>query len=220
MSHELRTPLNAIVGYASLLIDGAYGAVSDEQDQVLRRLDKSACELLELINSTLDVSRLEAGRMPMDIREVSVTSLLQEVDAETRALREKPGLEFVWDVPARLPRLRTDPLKLKVILKNLIGNAVKLTERGSVRVGARRVDRGVVEFSVTDTGIGIDPIARNVIFEPFRQVDSSNTRRHGGVGLGLYVVRRLVDSIGGDLALESALGHGSTFRVSVPSRQK
>lgn len=220
MSHELRTPLNAIVGYTSLLIDGAYGTLSDEQNQVMRRLDKSAGELLELINSTLDVSRLEAGRMPMDIRDVSVTHLLQEVDAETRALREKPGLDFVWDVPTRLPRLRTDPLKLKVILKNLIGNAVKFTERGSVRVGARRVDRGVVEFSVTDTGIGIDPGARKVIFEPFRQVDSSDSRRHGGVGLGLYVVRRLVDSLGGDLALESALGRGSTFRVSVPSRTK
>jgi len=220
MSHELRTPLNAIVGYASLLIDGAYGPLSEEQTQVLRRLDKSAGELLELINSTLDVSRLEAGRLPMDIRDVSVTGLLQEVDAETRALREKPGLEFVWDVPARLPRLRTDPLKLKVILKNLIGNAVKFTERGSVRVGARRVDRGVVEFSVTDTGIGIDPSARTVIFEPFRQADSSDSRRHGGVGLGLYVVRRLVDSLGGDLALESAVGRGSTFRVSVPTRDK
>ncbi|MCK6556665.1 ATP-binding protein [Candidatus Binatia bacterium] len=220
MSHELRTPLNAIVGYTSLLIDGAYGSLAGEQEDVLRRLDKSAGELLELINSTLDVSRLESGRMPMDIQDVSVTGLLQEVDAETRALREKPGLNFVWDVPARLPRLRTDPLKLKVILKNLIGNAVKFTDCGSVRVGARRVDRGVIEFSVTDTGIGIDPSVRNVIFEPFRQADSSDSRRHGGVGLGLYVVRRLVDSLGGDLALESAVGQGSTFRVSVPSRNK
>jgi len=220
MSHELRTPLNAIVGYTSLLIDGAYGRMEDEQVQVLRRLDKSACELLELINSTLDVSRLEAGRMPMDIRDVSVSELLHEVDAETRGWREKPGLEFVWDVPARLPRLRTDPLKLKVILKNLIGNAVKFTDHGSVRVGARRVDRGVVEFSVEDTGIGIDPSARSVIFEPFRQGDSSDSRRHGGVGLGLYVVRRLVDTLGGDLALESDLGRGSTFRVSVPTKQK
>jgi signal transduction histidine kinase len=219
MSHELRTPLNAIVGYNSLMLDKAFGDLTAEQMQVLRRVDKSASELLELINATLDVSRLEAGRLPLDVRDVSLKELIAEVDAETRDLREKPGLSFAWQLPQHLPRLRTDPLKLKVILKNLIGNAVKFTEQGSVVVGVRRVS-SKVEFSVADTGIGVEPSARKVIFEPFRQADSSDTRRYGGVGLGLYVARRLAESLGGDISLESAVGRGSTFRVFVPTGQK
>jgi PAS domain S-box-containing protein len=219
MSHELRTPLNAIVGYNSLLLDGAFGELSVEQTQVLHRVDKSASELLELINATLDVTRLETGRLPLDVREVSLKDLIAEVDAETRDMREKPGLNFVWQLPQHLPRLRTDPLKLKVILKNLIGNAVKFTEHGSVTVEVRRLP-SKVEFSVADTGIGVEPAARTVIFEAFRQADSSDTRRYGGVGLGLYVARRLAESLGGDISLESAVGRGSTFKVSVPTGQK
>jgi PAS domain S-box-containing protein len=219
MSHELRTPLNAVVGYTGLLLDGAFGEISGEQIQVLRRVDKSASELLELINATLDVSRLETGRLPLDVREVSVPELIKEVDAETRDIREKPGLNFVWQVPQKLPRLRTDPLKLKVILKNLIGNAVKFTDQGSVTVEVRRLPSRV-EFSVADTGIGVEPSKRTVIFEPFRQADSSDTRRYGGVGLGLYVARRLAESLGGDISLESAVGHGSVFRLSVPTAHR
>jgi PAS domain S-box-containing protein len=216
MSHELRTPLNAIVGYTGLLLDGAFGEIGAEQIEVLRRVDRSASELLELINATLDVSRLEAGRLPLDVREVNVSDLIREVDDETRDMREKPGLSFVWELPPRLPRLRTDPLKLKVILKNLIGNAVKFTEAGNVTVGVRTLPSRV-EFSVSDTGIGVEPSKRTLIFEPFRQADSSDTRRYGGVGLGLYVARRLAESLGGEIELESAVGRGSTFRVSVPT---
>jgi signal transduction histidine kinase len=124
---------------------------------------------------------------------------------------------MVWDLPSDLPQLHTDPIKLKVVLKNLIANAVKFTERGSVTVRAERHDGGV-QFDVSDTGIGVPPEARKIIFEPFRQADSSTTRRYGGVGLGLYIVRRLLDLLGGSVTAESEVGRGSTFRVWVPIR--
>ena len=217
MSHELRTPLNVIVGYNSLLLDGAFGDLTPEQLDTVQRVEDSAHELLDLINATLDVSRLEAGGLPLDLREVAVADLIAEVDAETRALQQKPGVRFVWQVEPQLPRLRTDPLKLKVVLKNLIGNAVKFTDEGSVTVAAHRRD-GVMEFSVADTGIGIPPEARELIFEPFRQADSSPTRRYGGVGLGLYIVRRFLEILGGAVTVDSEVGRGSTFQVTVPDR--
>ena len=217
MSHELRTPLNVIVGYNSLLLDAAFGEVTPEQADPLRRVENSANELLDLINATLDVSRLETGRLPLDLQEISVAELIEAVDAETRALQQKPGVRFVWDVQPQLPRLRTDPIKLKVVLKNLISNAVKFTDEGSVTVAVQRRD-GAMEFRVTDTGIGIPAEAHKLIFEPFRQVDSSPTRHYGGVGLGLYIVRRLVEILGGAITVDSEVGRGSTFHVTVPDR--
>jgi PAS domain S-box-containing protein len=215
MSHELRTPLNVIVGYTDLLRDEVFGPLTREQRDTLRRMERSSHELLELINATLDVSRLEAGRLPVKVSAVQVADLLQQIDTETRDLQAKPGLQFVWQVPKRLPTLRTDPTKLKVVLKNLIGNAVKFTERGSVTVGARRRN-GHLEITITDTGIGIAPEAQTLIFEAFRQLDGSMTRRYGGVGLGLYIVRRLLDILGGQVTLDSTVGRGSTFCVSLP----
>jgi PAS domain S-box-containing protein len=215
MSHELRTPLNVIVGYNDLLRDEVFGPLTPEQRDTLKRVEKSSHELLELINATLDVSRLEAGRLPVKVSDVQVATLLQEINIETRDLQAKPGLQFVWQVPKRLPNLRTDPTKLKVVLKNLIGNAIKFTERGSVTVGARR-HNGNVEITISDTGIGIAPEAHALIFEAFRQLDGSITRRYGGVGLGLYIVRRLLDILGGRVTLDSTVGRGSTFCVSLP----
>jgi len=215
MSHELRTPLNVIVGYNELLIDGVFGELNAEQTETLHRVGKSARELLDLINATLDMSRLESGRLPVNLREVWVPDLLREIDSETQGLRENTAVRFVWEVPAQLPYLSTDPFKLKMVLKNLITNAVKFTHAGSVIVAAQS-GNGHIEFSVADTGIGIAPEAQAMIFEPFRQVDSSITRRYGGVGLGLYIVRRLLDLLGGTVAVESEVGRGSTFRVRLP----
>jgi len=215
MSHELRTPLNAIVGYNDLMLDGAFGVLAPELAEPVRRIGASARQLVELINTTLDVSRIDTGRLPLDVRDVDVRALVQEIDGELRDAGTKAGVEFRWDLPARLPRLRTDPLKLKLVLKNLIGNALKFTDEGAVVVSARRAGGGV-EFAVCDTGIGIPPGARALIFEAFRQADTSLTRRHGGVGLGLYIVRRLVSLLGGSVVVESEVGKGSTFRVTVP----
>jgi len=218
MSHELRTPLNVIMGYTELLLEDEFGSLETEQADVLRRMDKSTRELLDLILATLDVSRLEAGRLPVEISEVSLPDLLSEIADETQdLLREKPALHFTWHVAPAVPLLRTDRAKLKVVLKNLINNAVKFTAEGSIAVNTDMPfppDR--IEIRVSDTGIGIAPDVLPHIFEMFRQGDSSTTRRFGGVGLGLYIVRQLLGLLGGEVTVESAVGRGSTFRMRIP----
>jgi signal transduction histidine kinase len=212
MSHELRTPLNIILGYHSLLLDETFGALSGEQHDAVERADRNARALLELISSTLDMSRLQSGRLPLDLRQFHLAALLDELEAETRDLNRKPGVRLAWEPPPALPPLYSDPAKMKVVLKNLIGNAVKFTDTGIIMVRAAAARDGV-EICVLDTGSGIADEHLALIFEPFRQADGSH---RGGVGLGLYIVRRLLDELGGSVEVESALGHGSTFRVWVP----
>jgi signal transduction histidine kinase len=216
MSHELRTPLNVIMGYQELLADGEFGDLTAAQLVPLRRAQMSARELLDLVSATLDLSRLEAGPIPLLLQDVAVGKLLEDVAAETQVPSDKPEVAMIWCPPAQPLALSTDLLKLRMVLKNLIGNAIKFTDRGRVTVAARARDGGV-EFSVSDTGIGIPEEARTLIFEPFRQADSSSTRRHGGAGLGLYIVRRLLDRLGGTITVESAVGRGATFRVWLPA---
>ena len=214
MSHELRTPLSVILGYGSLLVEGMLGSLSEEQVHSLRRINNSARELLDLITAILDVSRLEAGRLPTEIQRVEVPTLLEEIKAETEAERERVDLIYTWTMQGELPPLYTDPSKLKIVLKNLIRNAVKFTEEGSVTVEAQGLCGGV-EVSVSDTGIGIPAEALELIFEPFRQVGLTLSERRG-IGLGLHIVKRLLALLGGTIRVESKLGAGSTFRVWVP----
>ncbi|MDX2168541.1 MAG: ATP-binding protein [Deltaproteobacteria bacterium] len=215
MSHELRTPLNVILGYNELLLDEVFGALTPEQAASLDRVGTSARELLELINATLDISRLETGRAALNLADLDTSALLREIEAETRSLREKPGVESVWRIAPDLPHVYSDGVKLKVLVKNLVANAFKFTDRGSVTVTAAAHD-GWLELGVADTGIGMSADTLAVIFEPFRQGDSSSTRRHGGVGLGLYIVTRLLDLLGGRVEVQSQPGVGSTFQVWVP----
>jgi signal transduction histidine kinase len=215
ISHELRTPLNVMMGYTDLLLEGCFGPISAEQSETLGRVSARARGLFDLINATLDLSRLEAGEITVDAGPLDVEALFAELEAESKDLRGKPGVEVLWEREADLPLLVTDSAKLEVALKNLVGNAVKFTERGSVRVAVRG-QRGGLEFVVADTGIGIAPEAIPIIFDAFRQGDSSNTRRYGGVGLGLYIVRRLVGLLGGTISVDSRVGHGSTFRIWLP----
>jgi signal transduction histidine kinase len=214
MSHELRTPLNVILGYNDLLLDGAFGALSPEQDDTVKRTQNQARVLLDLVNETLDLSRLDAGRLEIDIAEVVIDDLLAEIDGETREAQLRSPVRVRWEAAPGL-RLRSDPGKLKVIVRNLLQNALKFTPDGEVVVGARPADSGV-EIAVRDTGIGIPPEAQQLIFEAFRQVDGSLTRQHGGAGLGLYIVRRLAEALDGRVDLESRVGAGSTFRVMIP----
>ncbi|MCK6557185.1 ATP-binding protein [Candidatus Binatia bacterium] len=205
------------MGYSDLLLEGEYGDLTTEQADIVRRVDRSAGELLELINATLDLSRLEAGRLSLKEQSVDVAALLREIDQETQPLQQdKPALALEWIAPARLRSIRTDRTKLKVVIKNLVTNAIKFTDTGGVSITATPREGGV-EIAVRDTGIGIAPQDLDMIFEPFRQLDSSVTRRFSGVGLGLYIVRRLVDMLGGTIEVESAAGSGSTFRVWVRS---
>ncbi len=219
MSHELRTPLSVILGYSDLMAEGEFGSVSDKQSETLERIRRNALELNELIASVLDLSRIEAGRLPVDVKEVQVPTVLEELKAETQEAYQHSRLHFGWEGEAGLAPIRTDPEKLKVVLRNLIGNAVKFTPQGSITVKASP-KRGGVEVSVTDTGVGIPPGAVAVIFEPFRQVDGSATRQYGGAGLGLHIVKRLLELLGGNVAVESEVGRGSTFRVWLPSDRR
>lgn len=215
VSHELRTPLHIVMGYTDLLVDGAFGALSDEQVQALQRIRQRARGLLELINATLDLNRLEAGHFSLDIEPVDLSAVMERLYRETRESEDNPNVRLIWDVPERLPVIWTDAAKLKVALKNLIANALKFTDRGSVTVRVE-TNESEVKFTVADTGVGIAPEALPIVFEAFRQADSSSTRRFGGVGLGLYIVRRLLDLLNGQVEVESELGRGSTFRVRLP----
>jgi signal transduction histidine kinase len=216
MSHELRTPLNIIMGYSDLLLSGAFGDLTNDQTNILKRVDSNANELHELITSTLDVGRLESGQVPLQLQTVHLPVLLAEIAGEVQERCQEKGLQFSSAISPHLPPLETDPLKLKVVIKNLLGNAVKFTETGSVSVAAHPQNEGI-EICVSDTGIGIAPDALSIIFEPFRQLESHLTRRHGGVGLGLYIVRRMLELLGGTVQVESVVGQGSTFRVRIPT---
>jgi signal transduction histidine kinase len=166
----------------------------------------------------LDISRFEAGRLPIELREVELTELMTELQQDMANRIIKPGVTVEWRAPSLPFFFHTDRAKLKVIVKNLLGNALKFTEQGTITVEAHPLTDGV-EMTVSDTGIGIPAEILPVIFDMFRQGDSATARRYGGVGLGLYIVRRLLDLLGGTVSVESTMGRGSTFRVWAPNRQ-
>jgi signal transduction histidine kinase len=215
MSHELRSPMNIIIGYHELLLDGGFGPLADAQREPLRRADRSARELLDLINATLDLSRLEAKRIALELGDVLVRELVDEVAREFADVPDRAEVEMRWHAAPELPVLRTDRVKLKMVLKNLVGNAVKFTEHGRVALEAS-ARAGGVEFLVADTGVGIPADAQAVIFEPFRQVNVAPRQVRAGAGLGLYIVKQLLDALGGTIAVDSEVGRGSTFRVWLP----
>jgi signal transduction histidine kinase len=212
MSHELRTPLNLIIGYNELLMEGVFGSIGGEQREILQRVARSSRELLDMIQATLDLSRLESNRVSLSTIPVDPAQLVAELESETQALREGSPLQFGWVAADDLPLLRTDPVKLKMVLKNLLGNALKFTEQGHIAVRAAACDDGI-EFTVADTGIGIAPADHELIFEPFRQVQRDRGPFRGGAGLGLYIARRLIEMLGGTVSVESEVDRGSIFRV-------
>lgn len=214
MSHELRTPMNGIIGYTQVLLDGLDGPLTEEQREDLQCIAASAERLLALINDILDLSKIEAGRVPLQRARTDLAAVVAEVLATVEPLRQSKGLPVVVAV-ADAPPLYADAQRLRQILLNLISNALKFTERGEVRIEATLTAAGVA-VSVRDTGIGIPPEAHAYIFDEFRQVDSSHSRRFGGTGLGLAISRRLVEMHGGTIAVESEPGVGSTFTFTVP----
>jgi PAS domain S-box-containing protein len=218
MSHEFRTPLNAILGYTSMLLQGVNGELTPPQRRSLERVDSNAHHLLTIINDILDISRIEAGRMPVHLSRFDLPELVAEVLAEVDPLIVRSKLEVRREIPGRLPKLRSDRPKVKQILVNLLSNALKFTPRGSVTVSAADDKAGRhVHVSVTDTGIGIADRDRERIFGDFQQVDNSPTRQYGGAGLGLSICRRLAQVLGGRLSLVSKVGQGSTFTLALPT---
>ncbi len=177
---------------------------------------RNASEPFELIAAMPELSQLEAGRLPIEIQQVHLPELLTEIRAEIQDTQERSNIDFEGKIEADLPLLQTDPGKLKIVLKNLLSNAIKFTEQGHITIEVRRDQRGV-EISVSDTGIGIPQEALSLIVDPFRQVDSSATRQYRGTGLGLHIVKHLLDTLSGEVRVESVVGQGSTFHVKMPT---
>jgi signal transduction histidine kinase len=214
MSHELRTPLNAVLGYTELILDSIYGEVPEKIRDVMARIDKSGRHLLGLINDILDLSKIEAGQLALSLADYSMKELVPTVFAAVEALAAEKKLALKVDVAADLPRGRGDERRLSQVLLNLLGNALKFTEAGEIRVKAGLED-GQFVVSVADTGPGISASDQARIFEAFQQVDSSLTRKKGGTGLGLSIARRIVDLHGGRLWVESGPGRATLVRGPV-----
>jgi signal transduction histidine kinase len=219
VSHELRTPLNAILGYAAMTLQGVSGELSAPQRRNLSRIDANARHLLTLINEILDITRIEAGRMPIQVVAFNLPELVREVTTELEPIIARSRLEVIFKL-AEVPTLRTDRQKVKQILVNLLSNALKFTQKGSIAIKVQMHGRSMVAISVADTGIGIPKSDHVRIFEDFRQVDQTPRRAYGGTGLGLSICRRLTAMLRGTLKVESRLGHGSTFSLTIPTTLK
>ncbi|NUP90039.1 MAG: PAS domain S-box protein, partial [Candidatus Sumerlaeia bacterium] len=217
MSHELRTPLNAILGYTRLVQRKTAGLIPDKQADNLQRIHDSGSSLLRLINDLLDLSKIEAGRMPIQCEPVNVAAIAAEVVETVRPLAESQHDRIDLDVAPGLGPIVSDPHHLRQIVMNLTANAIKFTSKGLITVSLRPGrDPDMVQIEVRDTGIGIPEEQLPHIFEAFFQVDGSATRAHGGTGLGLSIVQRLAQRLGGKVTVDSQLGQGSIFTVTLP----
>jgi signal transduction histidine kinase len=220
MSHEFRTPLNAILGYTHMLLTGVSGSVTEPQRKSLSRIDSNSRHLLALINDILDITRIEAGRMPLNLTRFQVPELVNEVMSELEPIIRRSNLRVIARMKS-VPAIRSDRQKVKQIVLNLLSNALKFTPAGSVIISAS-YDGGarMVGISVRDTGVGIRMEDQAKVFEDFRQLDSSPARGYGGTGLGLSICRRLSQMLGGTIDLSSNAGRGSTFTLRLPVRPR
>ncbi|HYE00431.1 MAG TPA: ATP-binding protein [Alphaproteobacteria bacterium] len=215
MSHELRTPLTGVIGMVELLADTG---PTPEQARLLGIVRKSADALLAIVNDVLDFSKIEAGQLHLESIPFRPAQLLSEIATPFAAACARKGVGFGLAVPADLPELVGDPLRLRQVLDNLLSNAVKFTAAGRVGVSVEAAPEGAglrLRFAVSDTGIGLSEAERDRLFQPFVQADASVSRKYGGTGLGLAICRRLVERMGGSIAVESAPGRGSTFRFDL-----
>jgi GAF domain-containing protein/two-component sensor histidine kinase len=226
MSHELRTPMNSILGFSNTLLSGIYGDLNEKQVGRIERILRNGKNLLALIDDLLDISKIEAGKMELDLEPVDITmelhSMLQAIESQV----QDKGLSLITDIPPDIPLVRADSLRLRQIINNLLSNAVKFTKEGSVAIKVEVKDehtefgeRTMVWTSVADSGIGIKPEDQDVIFDEFRQADSSTTREFGGTGLGLAISRRLIEMMEGRIWVESEVGRGSTFTFAIPASE-
>jgi signal transduction histidine kinase len=232
MSHELRTPLNSIIGYTDMLTEGVYGELNEKQRDRLDRVRRNGQHLLQLINDILDLSKIEAGRMELDIEPVSLHDIINQCMGTFEPLALKKNLEIVREAPADLPMIMVDKGRATQVLMNLISNAVKFTADGKVVVRVQPLTKSQLEpqpiklrdgekgpwmlVKVEDTGIGISPEDQQIIFDEFRQADGSPSRKYEGTGLGLSITRKLVELMHGHIWLTSVPGQGSTFHILLP----
>ena len=217
MSHELRTPLNAILGYTELMADGAYGEPSEKMTGVLKRLESNGRHLLGLINDVLDLSKIEAGQLVLELSDYTVQDIAQTVRSTLEPLAADKKLAFKLELAAELPPARGDGRRLTQVLINLVGNAIKFTDAGEVVIKAETNNESF-KVSVRDTGPGISGADQAKLFQEFQQADNTITRKKGGTGLGLAISKRIIEMHGGKIWINSAVGQGSTFIFTVPVR--
>ncbi len=215
MSHELRTPLNAILGYTELIVDGVYGEMPEKAQATLKRITANGKHLLGLINDVLDLSKIEAGQLTLSLDNYSMKDVVHSVYGAVEPLAADKKLAFKAEVPPDLPSGRGDERRLTQVLLNLVGNAIKFTDTGEVAIKAS-ASNGHYCVSVCDTGPGISEADQDKLFQEFQQADNSITRKKGGTGLGLAISKRIVEMHGGQIRLESQLGKGSTFSITLP----
>jgi len=217
MSHEFRTPLNAILGYTHMLLQGVAGDLPANIRRQLTRIDSNGRHLLTIINEILDITRIEAGKMPMQISEFNLNELVPEVMTELDPVISRSKLTVTSKLSDESPLMISDRQKVKQVIVNLLSNALKFTHQGGIEIGVDfDTSVNLATIAVTDTGIGIAPEHHDKIFEDFRQVDDSPSRQYGGTGLGLAICRRLANALGGRITLQSRLGEGSTFTLTIP----
>jgi len=217
VSHELRTPLNAILGYSEMLRDGFYGAVNEKQSNAADRILSNSSRLLNIVSDLLDQARIEAGKLKFDYKLFHTSDLTDNLHSVMDKLARDKGLELTSRIDANMPeQIIGDSHRLQQVLVNLVNNAVKFTDKGTVDVHIYKVNERHWGFDVTDTGQGIAPDDQKHIFDPFRQLEGTVTRSHGGIGLGLAIVKRLVELMGGQIFLKSVVGQGSTFTIILP----
>jgi signal transduction histidine kinase len=217
MSHELRTPLNAILGYTELMQDGVYGELPEKGATVLERVQANGRHLLGLINDVLDLSKIEAGQLVLRLEDYALSDVVQTVATASEPLAREKKLDLKIEIAGDMPRGRGDERRIAQVLLNLVGNAIKFTEEGGVRVQARAKKSKFV-VTVADTGPGIAASEQARIFDEFQQVDSSNTKTKGGTGLGLAISKRIIEMHGGRISVHSEPGEGAVFRVDLPIR--
>ena len=215
MSHELRTPLNAILGYTELMADGAYGEPSEKMLGVLKRLESNGKHLLGLINDVLDLSKIEAGQLVLELSDYSVQDIAQTVRSTLEPLAADKKLAFKVELAPELPAGRGDGRRLTQVLINLVGNAIKFTDAGEIVIKAE-ANNGSFHVSVRDTGPGISAVDQAKLFQEFQQADNAITKKKGGTGLGLAISKRIIEMHGGNIWVELQLGQGSTFTFTLP----
>ena len=215
MSHELRTPLNAILGYTELMADGAYGEPSEKMLGILKRLEANGRHLLGLINDVLDLSKIEAGQLVLELSDYSVQDIAQTVRSTLEPLAADKKLAFKVEMAPELPPGRGDGRRLTQVLINLVGNAIKFTDAGEIAIKAETND-GAFHVSVRDTGPGISAADQARLFQEFQQADNAITKKKGGTGLGLAISKRIIEMHGGKIWVESQVGQGSTFAFTLP----
>ena len=218
MSHEFRTPISAVRSLSRLLLDHADGPLTAEQERQVGFIDTTAGEFAQMVDDLLDLAKVEAGRVDISPAWFEMVDLFSALRGMFRPVLTNPEVSLVFEEPQQASRLYTDDKKLSQILRNFISNALKFTLKGEVRVTARENADETITFAVIDTGIGIDPQFHSAMFRDFTQVDSPIQKRLRGTGLGLSLSRQLAELLGGTVGLDSALGRGSTFSVTIPLR--